>query len=131
MQGISIKEAFITLQKQSGVTFVFSEDVKKYAAVKVNLTEKNITVKQAIVQILKNTNLKFTLIDDQVVINENTMSIRGTIRDAESLQPIPGANIRVKGTGTGTVSNNNGEYTIKVPGANSVLTFSYLGFETQ
>jgi len=43
---------------------------------------------------------------------------------------IPGVNVLIKGTTTGTVTDLNGEYSLQVP-AGSILVFSYLGYTTQ
>jgi len=55
----------------------------------------------------------------------NTVS--GTVSDA--LGPLAGANVIVKGTSIGTTTDYNGNYSIKVPTANSELVFSYVGME--
>ncbi|MBO4244111.1 MAG: TonB-dependent receptor plug domain-containing protein, partial [Bacteroidales bacterium] len=51
----------------------------------------------------------------------------------EDGNPIFGATIAVKGTTIGTISGENGAYTIKVPErvANDSLVFSYLGYQDQ
>lgn len=56
-------------------------------------------------------------------------NISGTITD-DSGQPLPGANVLVKGTSTGTQSDFDGNYTIEA-NTGDVLIFSYLGFTTQ
>jgi hypothetical protein len=48
--------------------------------------------------------------------------------DAESL---PGVNVSVKGTTTGTLTDVDGRYSLRVNAGNTVLVFSYIGFETQ
>ncbi|MBC8767562.1 SusC/RagA family TonB-linked outer membrane protein [Arenibacter sp. BSSL-BM3] len=52
-------------------------------------------------------------------------TISGTVTDQEGL-PLPGVNILVQGTTTGTQSDFDGEYTIKAE-AGQVLVFSYIG----
>ena len=43
-----------------------------------------------------------------------------------------GANVLIKGTSTGTITDINGQYSIEnVPDANSVLVISYIGYATQ
>lgn len=59
-----------------------------------------------------------------------TQTITGTVSDAESGEPIPGVNVVVKGTTTGTITDYEGNYTIEVP-QNGVLVFSFVGFVTQ
>jgi TonB-linked SusC/RagA family outer membrane protein len=54
-------------------------------------------------------------------------SVTGTVtNDAGS--PLPGVNIILKGTTTGTVSDLNGKFAIKVPVANSTLLITYVGY---
>ena len=49
----------------------------------------------------------------------------------KSGEPIIGANILEKGTSNGVITNVDGEYTLKVKGANSVLIVSYIGYKSQ
>jgi TonB-linked SusC/RagA family outer membrane protein len=56
--------------------------------------------------------------------------VSGTVVDVAG-EPLPGVNIRVKGTQTGVISGANGDYSVDVPGAGSVLVFSYVGFVPQ
>lgn len=44
---------------------------------------------------------------------------------------LPGTTIKVKGTTITTVSNNDGQFSIKVPGAGAVLVFSFVGYTQQ
>jgi hypothetical protein len=44
---------------------------------------------------------------------------------------IEGATVNVKGTQTSVATNTTGDYSIKVPGPNSVLVFSFVGFTTK
>ncbi|WP_158856660.1 SusC/RagA family TonB-linked outer membrane protein [Lunatibacter salilacus] len=55
--------------------------------------------------------------------------ITGVVSD-EFGDPLPGAAILVKGTSTGTVTDIDGMYRVNVPGNESVLVFSFLGYES-
>lgn len=46
----------------------------------------------------------------------------------ESNAPIAGATVQVKNSTTGTATNDKGEFSLSVPGASSVLVFSYVGY---
>lgn len=52
--------------------------------------------------------------------------IKGTVLD-ESQLPIPGANVVIKGTTTGTITAGNGEFTMKANDGD-VLVVSYIGY---
>src|SRR5690606_19632462 len=56
-------------------------------------------------------------------------TITGTVTDDTGL-PLPGANVIIKGTSTGTQSDFDGNYSITA-NVGEVLTFSYVGFDTQ
>jgi iron complex outermembrane receptor protein len=58
-------------------------------------------------------------------------TITGTVTDAESGEPLIGANILVVGTATGTVTDFDGTYSINVPADAKQLEFSYTGFAAQ
>ena len=57
------------------------------------------------------------------------VTVSGMVTDNTGL-PLPGVNIIVKGTKTGTISDFDGNYKINAM-ANQQLVFSYLGFETK
>ncbi|WP_341225128.1 SusC/RagA family TonB-linked outer membrane protein [uncultured Arcticibacterium sp.] len=55
-------------------------------------------------------------------------TVTGTITAEEDGSVIPGVNVVLKGTFKGTTSNANGKYSIDVEDANSVLIFSFVGY---
>ncbi|MEQ9438830.1 MAG: SusC/RagA family TonB-linked outer membrane protein [Cyclobacteriaceae bacterium] len=58
-------------------------------------------------------------------------SISGTVTDLESGASLPGVNILVKGTNTGTVTDMNGKYSLTVADDVDVLVFSSIGYLTE
>lgn len=56
--------------------------------------------------------------------------VTGKVTSADDGQGIPGANILVKGTNTGTTTNVDGDFSISV-GTDAVLVVSYIGYATQ
>jgi TonB-linked SusC/RagA family outer membrane protein len=63
-----------------------------------------------------------------VLAQERT--ITGTV-STESEGPVPGVNVLIQGTMTGAITDMDGKYTITVPGPNTVLVFSYVGYVTE
>ncbi|UGU15649.1 TonB-dependent receptor [Sinomicrobium kalidii] len=59
-----------------------------------------------------------------------TREISGKVLD-DLNAPLPGANVVLKGTQTGVVTDFDGNFKITVTGADAVLVVSYLGFETK
>lgn len=58
-----------------------------------------------------------------------TRTVSGTVTDKETREPLIGANVLVKGTTVGTVTDIDGKYTLQV-GEKDVLVFSYLSMKT-
>ena len=56
--------------------------------------------------------------------------VSGRVTDARDNSPIPGASVNVKGTNTGTTTDENGEYRVSAP-VNAVLVFSVVGFSSK
>ncbi len=56
--------------------------------------------------------------------------VKGKVTD-EKGEGLPGVNVLVKGTQQGTVTDPNGEYAITIPGEETVLVFSFIGFTSQ
>lgn len=54
-------------------------------------------------------------------------TITGTVTDSSN-NPINGVSVTIKGTKTGTTTNQDGSFKISVPGSASKLMFSYVGY---
>ncbi|HEX8530816.1 MAG TPA: TonB-dependent receptor [Cytophagales bacterium] len=57
-------------------------------------------------------------------------SITGKVISGENNNPLPGVNVTVKGTTTGTTTGADGTYSLGAP-AGSTLVFSFIGFVTE
>jgi TonB-linked SusC/RagA family outer membrane protein len=64
-------------------------------------------------------------------ISAQTINVRGHITDSRG-EPLPGVNILIKGTTTGTITDVDGNYEIKVPNpSGDLLVFKFIGFADQ
>lgn len=59
------------------------------------------------------------------------ITIKGRVIDETLKEAVPGANVSVKGTTIGTITNYDGNYSIVVPSKKSVLVISFMGYITQ
>ena len=57
--------------------------------------------------------------------------VTGTVVSAADNSLMPGVNVVIKGTTTGTTTDANGSFSISVTGDNPVLVFSFIGFNAQ
>lgn len=60
-----------------------------------------------------------------------TMVVKGVVLDKETHETLIGAAVRIVGTTDGTVTNENGEFSLTLPEGEYKLSFSYIGYESQ
>lgn len=59
------------------------------------------------------------------------VTVTGTVVDATDDSPLIGANVLVKGTTVGTITDINGKFSIHVPAGRNVLSFTSIGYKSQ
>lgn len=65
------------------------------------------------------------------VLNQNqSEQISGTVIDSQTGTTLPGVNIVVQGTTTGTSTNVDGEFQLTVPSLSDTLIISFIGYQT-
>lgn len=64
------------------------------------------------------------------ILHAQDRTVTGTVTATEE-GPLPGVNVLVKGTTTGTVTDLDGNYRLTVPEGNDVIVFSSIGYQTQ
>ena len=57
--------------------------------------------------------------------------ISGTVLDSEEGRALPGVNVTIKGTSTGTMTDEQGRYVISTDSLEAGLLFSFIGYETK
>ena len=75
-----------------------------------------------------NSLLLLALLFPSILLSQSTVS--GTVTEAISQLPVPGVNIIIKGTSTGTTTDFDGNYSFEVK-SGDILVFSYVGYKTQ
>jgi len=60
----------------------------------------------------------------------NEITVKGKVTDVNGVG-LPGLTVAVKGTAQGTITDNQGNYTITVENEDAVLVFSFVGFATK
>lgn len=63
----------------------------------------------------------------------NKITICGTVYDDSEIgkkNPLPGANVIIKGTATGITTNHDGEFCIEIPDSSTIFVISSIGLKT-
>lgn len=62
---------------------------------------------------------------------KTALEISGKVTDQSNHQGLPGVNILIKGTNTGTTTDADGNYRLAVSDNNSILVYSFIGYVTR
>src|SRR6218665_3561064 len=65
-----------------------------------------------------------------IVAQAQNRQVVGKIRDAQGAV-LPGVNVVLKGTSSGTVSDANGDYAIDIGTGDNILVFTFVGYVAQ
>ena len=68
-------------------------------------------------------------VDDNITVTQQQKKISGVVKDKDGV-PVIGANILVKGTTNGTITDMDGRFSLDIPN-NAILQVSYIGYKTQ
>ena len=75
------------------------------------------------------------LINFLVILLASTVAlaqqVSGTVTEADSGAPLPGATVVVKGTNIGTTTDFDGVFQLSGVSGDATLVISYIGFDTQ
>jgi TonB-linked SusC/RagA family outer membrane protein len=129
-----ISEIFRTLESLSSYRFLYNNDLMGLKT-KTSVNVKDATIDEILPVLLFHTNMTYHKMENNlVVIKEDPLArkdinITGQVTDSSGA-PLSGVSVQVKNTDIGTVTNNEGRFTISVPDGNSILVFSRVGYET-
>ncbi len=134
----SVKKVFDDISHQTGVKFLYGKSVAD-KNLKVNLSYKNEALNTVLAEITNQVNLHFNRENNTIAISispkQSTIpsnkprKITGTIVD-DNGDPIVGANIMVKNTSNGTITDIDGNYSLEACGED-VLHITYIGYLAQ
>jgi hypothetical protein len=131
------------ISRQTGYFFTYDSRLVD-AEKKADLSFINVKLRIILDSLLKNDSLHYSVINRYIIIyKDNPVKtvqdtvpdwevkyITGVITDEESGDPLPFATIGIITTGRGTVTNNSGEFGLKITRdcINDSLSVSYLGY---
>jgi len=144
MKDAPLEKVLRALEKQ-GNYIVWCEKTFLIHTAPVTVQIKNVPLDQAMVEILKDQPLKFTIIGNVIVLSlkdkmpatisptvpdEETIDVKGKVTN-EKNEPLYGASIQVKDASKGTVTDKEGNYTIQKVKKDATLIISYTGYSNQ
>ena len=131
-----LESALFQLIEESGVAISFSNNLIPEDAF-VTLSVRNEPLRDVLDRMLRFTNIRYEVVGNQIVLVKGPPgppprhTIRGYLVDADSGEPLIGANIYTPKLGKGTSTNAYGFYSITLDEGFYELNFSYLGYRSQ
>ncbi len=139
VKNTSLEEVMNLIESQSKYRFLFNKQlINVNRKVSVNYNSKDI--KPILSQLFRNTPDTFSINGNQIVLTVKSdnaqktapvkkIDISGKVVDVKG-EGFIGATLKIKGTSSGTVSNVDGSFALRVD-ENAILIVSYIGYLTQ
>jgi TonB-linked SusC/RagA family outer membrane protein len=134
---LTLKQAFEKIESVSNYKIAYNAsqlNVNK----QVVLNQKNKSVTQVMDDLLSDTGCTYEIKGNQIVItpleskatSSDKITVKGKVVD-ETGEGVIGASVVEKGTGNGTVTDYEGNFTVSNVSPNSDIEISYIGYTTQ
>lgn len=136
-QNASLEKVFKVIRKKSGYLFIYNnESLRKAKPVTIQFHEA--PLEQVLDKCFQGQPLAYSFLEKTIVVktkevlinNEKTtveLEIKGKVVD-ENGGALPGVTVALKGTAIGTITDSDGNYTLRVPENNGTLVFSFIGY---
>ena len=143
LKNASVKQIFTLIEQQINNKFIYMSD-QNFLQKRISLTINNQDLNQVLAVLKNKVSLDFKITKNGVLVkelieitpkstakkNQENRKITGVVLDESNL-PIPGASIFVAATTIATSTDFDGKFTINVPVNTTILSVSYIGFETK
>ena len=140
-KNIALETVFLDIKKQTGYNFLFVTKTLE-GTTKVSVDFKDAPLEEVLKKCLKDQPLTYIINAHTIVIKRRLQKndagtksffswiLKGTVIDEHS-HPLPGATVRIKATGNGTITDKDGQFILEVDNENDSLTIAFLGYDTQ
>ncbi|WP_172954145.1 SusC/RagA family TonB-linked outer membrane protein [Pedobacter ginsengisoli] len=138
-KNITLDEFFREIRKQTGYNVSYSDKVIDDAK-RLNVNFQSTPLEQALTIALQDQKLSFEISDKDITILKKTPSflerladrwaaidVHGRVVDQEG-KPLPGATVKVKGTGKSVSANAKGEFFLEKLDETELLVISFIGY---
>lgn len=132
---LSVKEIIKQIEDQTDYLFVYSNE-KVDLSHRVSLNASDISVINVLNRIFENSDIGYAMEGNNILLmkkeairQQKGKVLKGAVKD-QSGEPVIGANVVVKGTTNGTVTDVDGNFTLEVSNTD-VLLVSFIGYMTR
>ena len=139
LQSTEIKKALIIIERKTNYHFLYNESVLANKP-KIDLAVKDADIVTVLDKILTANGIAYRILNNNLIVlkangpanNAEVPDIRvsGKVTGTGGAA-LSGVSVTIKGTSTGTTTDDGGNFSISVPDENSILVFSYVGYQSQ
>ena len=130
----SLKQFITQIEKETDYTFMLDQTVDQNQKITVKGQQESLDA--ILTKAFAGKNIQYEIVGKQIILklprttqSGQTKKITGTIKD-ENGESVIGANVSVKGTTTGTITDIDGNFSLEAQ-QGATLLISYIGYETQ
>lgn len=139
LRQVKLAKVFDAITQQTGLTVAYSRPTVDPDRV-VTVEAENEELSDVLGRLFAGTKVTFEISEKKIYLKEKdaldapqqterTKTVSGTIMDAKG-EPVIGASILVDKTSNGTITDVDGNFSLKEVPVNSTLTISYVGYKT-
>src|ERR1035437_1837931 len=131
---ISLRKLFSVIEKESHYKFLYSDDYLNFdKTVSLHATQQPLN--EILSEVLDKSDIGFKLLENNLIVIMPKVILQqkvitGTVTDAKTKEVLVGVSIRIPGTSSGTITDVNGHYSLKVSNSVTELEFSFIGMKT-
>lgn len=138
LQNAKLGDVFTTITQQTDLKVAYSRPTVNPDKI-VSISVSNEELINVLDKLFKNENISYKISENTIFLKEKAQSnipsgqsvqINGNILDNKG-EPVIGASILEKGTTNGTITDLDGNFSLKVSSRQSILVISYIGYKTQ
>ncbi|MCE5347340.1 MAG: SusC/RagA family TonB-linked outer membrane protein [Bacteroidales bacterium] len=131
LKDATMKDFFNIVENQTSYKFLYRDDAVEH--IRVNLDEEDMPLDMVLGKIFKDSEFGYKILaNDLIAVAPDELfqqaKVTGTVTDAKTGEPLVGVTVVLDGTTTGFLTDAFGRYSINVPDNNTVLSFSYIGY---
>ena len=136
LQDANLLELFEAIENQTDMKVAYDLSIINQNQ-KIDISVENKTIKEVMDETLVGTNITYKILNDYIIITskntnqvQDSREISGKVIDNSGI-PIPGVSVFIKDSSNGTITDMEGNFSLKITDKASIIVFSFIGMKTQ